>query len=157
MFSVVQTAGSDFYIRAAKQDDLFYFLTLTKEFHKESNYGVWDKGKVTETFNSYVDNPNAAIFFGVYKDEPVSFIFGIIGESWSSRSRVAIELGWYTSKEYRGRTKSLNLMKEFERWARACGATNCSFSSLSVLKSLSSVYSRAGYKESEITYTRSLQ
>lgn len=154
--SVVETLGSDFSIREATQNDLFYFLSLTREFHKEASYGFWDQDKVTETFMGCLSQDSCVVYMGVYKREPVSFIFGTIAEGWASRDKVAVELGWFTSKEYRGVVNSKALLLEFESWARGQGAMICSVSSLSGLKSLDAVYKRFGYSTSEVTFTKEL-
>lgn len=76
----------------------------------------------------------------------------------TSFSPVAIELLWYVKPEYRKGKYALQMVREFEKWAKAQGCEMISMGNManSSMATTGKFYERLGYKLSEQTYFKGL-
>lgn len=144
-------------IRLATEEDIFDILVLAREFSKEAPVThKWDREK-TETFiRSSIDSPLSTLFVLEDSGEIVGALVGLIHQMYMSQTTLATELGWFVSRDYRGRKGSLMLMKSFEKWAKDQGADYVVMGDISKINVLEKLYTKFGYKRSETVYMKEL-
>lgn len=110
--------------------DFERLLDMCRAFDKETTehgafVGVgFDTEKVLRLFNWYMTHPDTN-FAMVLEDEEhgvVGALFGYITEYYFSRDKIACDLAWYVSPEFRGNMGSLKLLQGFQDWAKERGA-----------------------------------
>jgi len=140
-----------------KEEDILDAIILAKQFHKEAQkaeYGTgFDNAKVTELISTFILSEDHKAFFIVVDGERVGFFVGCVHESMFSHDVFATEIFWWLDKAYRGRI-GLGAIKVFEDWAMTYNPVQINMSDLQGLKSLGKVYTRLGYKLSEISYRK---
>ena len=143
-------------IRIATKQDLLSFCILGREFSNEASLRhPTSDAKVAAIFESYVDNPDSIII--MMEDEHSRVVGGFVGVIHSplfSETKVATELFWFVSKQYRGNSDSVAMLKLFEEWGAKKNVVEFAASDLQGLSKLEGMYNKLGYTMSEITYTK---
>lgn len=142
-------------IRLARKDDVFDILVLAKEFSKEAPAShKWSKDKTEQFLDVAIDNELSTVIILEVDGEIVGAIVGLLNEMYMSQTKVATELAWFVSKDYRGSKGSLMLVKEFEVWAKSRGADYLCMGDIHGITTLEKLYTRLGFKKCETTYMK---
>lgn len=142
-------------IRLATEEDIFDILVLAREFSKEApTTHKWDRNKTEAFILASIQSPTSTILILEEDGEIVGALVGIIHQMYMSQTTLATELGWFVSKDYRGRKGSLLLMKTFEEWAKSNGADYVVMGDISNINVLEKLYTKFGYKRSETVYMK---
>lgn len=145
-------------VRQANVDDLFDLLVLAREFSREApKQHKWDKDKSEAALANAITSDDYCMF--VIEDDEGELQGGLLGtitEPFMSRRRVAIELGWFVSKDFRGNKASLELVKHFEEWGKSKEASTIIMADLSGLADLGQLYKRLGYEIVESSYAKEI-
>lgn len=144
-------------IREATEEDIFDILVLAREFSKEApETHKWNKEKTNNFLHNVIQNNNAVIFVLVKDDEVVGAIVGVVTEMFMANKIVATELAWFVSKEARGTSGSIKLIKKYEAWAKSKGADYVVLGDIKGISDLGNLYGRLGYDAAETTYMKGL-
>ena len=144
-------------IRKATEDDVFDILILSREFSKEApKTHKWNKEKTEQFIFSALQNTNMTIFVLDVGGEIEGLLVGLLSELYMSHTVQATELAWFVSKEYRGKSASLELIKHFEKWAKENGANQIGMGDIEGISSLEKLYNRLGYERAETVYLKEL-
>lgn len=144
-------------IRQATEEDIFDILVLAREFSKEAPAThKWDREKTQKFIESSITSPFCCLFVLEDRGEIVGAIVGLISDMYMSQTKVATELAWFVSKNYRGHKGSILLMKTFEKWAKEKEADYAVMCELSNINVLEKVYTKFGYNKSETVYMKEL-
>jgi GNAT superfamily N-acetyltransferase len=144
-------------IRTATPDDVFDILILAKEFSKEApKTHKWNKEKTEQFLLSAFHNTNMEIFVIDVGGEIEGALVSLLSELYMSHTVQATELAWFVSKDYRGKTASLRLIKHFEKWAKENGANQVGMGDIEGISSLEKLYNRLGYERAETVYLKEL-
>lgn len=142
-------------IRLATEEDVFDILVLAREFSKEApTTHKWDRNKTEAFILASIQSPASTILILEEDGEIVGALVGIIHQMYMSQTTLATELGWFVSKDYRGRKGSILLMKTFEEWAKSNGADYVVMGDISNINVLEKLYTKFGYKRSETVYMK---
>lgn len=126
---------------------------------------------------AYRDLPYTTSFDSVRVEQfllnlPHGYMLGLVGSNGvlqgvllgtvtflsTSFSPVATELLWYVKPEYRRGKYALQMVREFEKWAKAQGCQMISMGNMAnnSMETTGKFYQRLGYKLSEQTYFKDL-
>ena len=149
------TPVSNYSIHKATKDDLLGILVLAKEFSAEApRTHKWNLNKTTNFLASAIDNSNMEIFVCEKDDQIVGAIVCLVTEMYMSNTVIASDLAWFVSKDLRGSSWSIKLLKTFEDWGRAKGADYLGMADIEGIGNLSKLYCKLGYSVSETTYLK---
>ena len=88
------------------------------------------------------------------------FILGVLSPVWFDPGQVtAAELAWWVDPPHRGTALAFRLVRQFERWAEAKGATRVALSDTEFLDTAAAagpVIERLGYSIAERAYLKEL-
>lgn len=144
-------------IREATADDAFDVLMLAHQFGKEAPACFkFNKQKVEAFFEHVLIDPTMVWFVSEDKDGLSGFIIGAVPDHPFNSVRVAVELGWFVTKEKRRGVTGIRLLQTFERWAKEQSAAWTSISDVADIQDLGRLYTRQGYKLTERAYTKEL-
>lgn len=144
-------------IRNMNEDDILDVMLLAREFSKEAPAShKWDKNKTLSFLQSTINLPNIEVFVCEKDNEIVGGLVGVISEMYMSYTKQATELAWFVSKEARGSSVAIRLVKHFEEWAKENGADYVTMSDITGINTLSEMYTRMGYTVSETAYMKEL-
>lgn len=146
-------------VRQAKEDDIFDVLVLANQFSREApDMYRWEKNKFETQIKGAVDRPDHVLLVSEEDDGFISgFILGLVTETYVNTKRVATELAWFVSKDYRGGRQSLKLLNAFEEWGSVVNADYISMSDIKGIKDLSNLYLKKGFEEVETAYVRRIK
>ena len=150
-------------IRRATIEDIPSIVQCMRRFYDGSSYDStglnFDMCSVGEFCTRLISNDNACLIIAVDGDSVVGFITGVVAP-WSldNSQMLASELGWWMDIEYRGRSDSVRLLREYERWAKDAGATRCMMAHLEDDRSgrMERFYQKTGYLKAESHYMKGL-
>jgi len=152
---VQQTHVSKTTIRVATKEDILGILVLAKEFSKEApKTHKWNMEKTTQFIVSAIENTNMEIFLSEKDNDITGAMVCLVTEMYMSNTIVASDLAWFVSKEARGNSSSIKLLKTFEDWGRSKGADYLGMADIEGIGNLSELYTRLGYSISETTYIK---
>lgn len=144
-------------IRELTTDDLPTLLPLCREFQAEGGLpGEFVSEKFICSWNNFI-TLKMGVVFGMYRDgKVVGMLGGIAYNDLNDGKMVVMEMFWYVVKEFRG--MGLKLLKTFEAWAIKRGAARLCMACLAGLNSdsMSSLYSRLGYRPLDLTFVKEL-
>lgn len=142
-------------IRKATEDDIFVILVLGREFSREAGEAFsWDKSKTEAILAQAIHSDEVLIL--VLEDEGI-VVGGLVAAMSTmpfASHKIATELAWFVDPRYRGHRKSLGLVKEYEKWAKANGATYVVMAHIHKVADISNVYERLGYEITESSYMK---
>ena len=142
-------------IREATPEDAFDILVLAQQFAKEGPvYFKFNKGKVESFFDNAVRDPSMVVFVSEDEDGPHGFIAGCYTDHPFNGVKAAVELGWFVTKEKRGGSQAMRLVKAFEAWSKEMGAEWTAMSDVTGIQDLSKLYIRCGYHPAERTFMK---
>jgi hypothetical protein len=145
-------------VRAATEDDIFDLLVLAREFSREATtMHKWDKDKTEAMLLNSIRSEGTCVFILV-DDEGIvqGGLVGTLTEPFMSYRKVAIEMAWFVSKEFRGNRASLGLVTKFEEWGKQMGASNILMADIQGIANLGKLYTRMGYEVVETTYSKEI-
>ena len=116
--------------RIATLDDIPDILEMCRALVDETNeHNTFvniplHEGKTTNMLRRYIQSPDL-YFTGIaeIEGEIVGALFGYIGEYYFCHNKLATDIAWYVKPEFRGTFAGVILLKQFERWASAHGAS----------------------------------
>jgi GNAT superfamily N-acetyltransferase len=126
---------------------------FNKHFKKETKL---NKNKLRHLFELSVAYPNK-FYCQLMKDDNkiVGFLGGSASEGIFSDAVLAHELGWFIQPEYRGHRKSLQMLKDFEQWAKEeAKADMVIMVYAETMSNLDKIYEKKGYEAVEHTYMK---
>ncbi len=146
-------------VRQATHDDLFDVLVLARQFSKEaSEMHKWDKEKVEAQLVSAIDSSDHTLLVAEEDNGDISGgLLGIATELYINHTKVAAELAWFMSKEYRGGKQAIKLIEAFEAWGKSVGAEYVIMADIKSVADLSPLYKRKGFEEVEASYARRIK
>jgi len=138
-----------------KESDLLDVLILAKEFSREAPKShKWSPEKTKDFLLSAINNTNMEVFVSDKDGEINGAIVCLVTEMYMSSTVVASDLAWFVSKNSRGSSSSIRLLKTFEDWARSKGADYICMADIEGISNLSNLYSKMGYSIFETTYMK---
>lgn len=125
-------------------------LPLAREFHAEAGVG----GEFCENafLGTLANNRHAAI--GLFNNELVGVLLGIISPHWMTKEVFATELMWYVVPQWRGVFLATEMVTLFVDWAKAEKATCVCVSHLANNPSPSRLYKRLGFAEADTQFLK---
>lgn len=142
-------------IRSMTEEDVLDVLILAKEFSREApSTHKWDKNKTLLFLESALQMPNMEVFVCEKDGEIVGGLVACMSEMYMSYKKIATEFAWFVSKDARGTSTAIRLVKHFEEWAKQNGADYVTMSDIQGINNLSELYTKMGYKSSETTYLK---
>jgi hypothetical protein len=117
----------------------------------------WDKDKTEAMLLNSIRSEGTCVFILV-DDEGIvqGGLVGTLTEPFMSYRKVAIEMAWFVSKEFRGNRASLGLVTKFEEWGKQMGASNILMADIQGIANLGSLYEKLGYEVVETTYSKEI-
>lgn len=143
-------------VRLATSEDIFDLLVLAREFSREApEMHKWDREKTEAALMNAISGDASCVFVLVSDSGDIhGGLVGTITEPFMSHRKVAIELAWFVSREFRGNRASLLLVKHFEEWGKAQGAQSILMADIQGIADLAPLYGRLGYHPVETTYAK---
>jgi hypothetical protein len=133
-------------IRRATQEDMSQMLVIGEKFCAAAGQPL-NREALERSLTVLLQSDNAAIFV----NEDVSgIIAGLLFPSFFSGELIAQELFWWAQSE------GLSLLKHFEEWAQAAGASQVIMLCLDSIEPerVAKIYQRRGYSALEHSFTR---
>lgn len=144
-------------VREATPDDAFDVLMLAHQFGKEAPAGFkFSKDKVESFFDRVLADPTMVWFVSEDEDGIGGFIVGLYTDHAFNDAKMAAELGWFMTKDKRGGTQAIRLVKAFEQWAKDIGAEYVAMCDIIGLSDLANLYDRSGYSLTERTFMKEI-
>lgn len=143
-------------VREATESDLFDVLVLAREFSREApDMHTWNKDKVEAQLKNALVNPDYVLLVVEEDNGDLSGgLLGLVTEMYLNTTKLAVEMAWFMSKEYRGGKQALKLLDAFEQWAKSVEADYLVMADIKGIQDLSKLYERKGFKETEASYAR---
>lgn len=145
-------------IRKANASDVVNIMGLCKALYEEAithnRLYELDDTCLLDMCNEFVSAKDKVIFVDVKNGEMTGVMFGQLTTPWVSNDLIAVDVILYVKPSYRGRAVSLNLIKNYEAWAKANGAKAIQLSVSSGVdqeKTLT-IYSKLGYTPQAVCY-----
>jgi GNAT superfamily N-acetyltransferase len=142
-------------IRSMTEEDVLDVLLLAKEFSKEAPAShKWDKNKTLSFLQTALSMTNMEVFVYEKDGEILGGLVGCITEMYVSYKKMATEFAFFVTKEARGSSVAVRLVKHFEDWAKQNGADYIILADIQEINDLSKLYGKLGYKSLECTYIK---
>ncbi len=112
-------------IRPMSPADVAQCIAFGKEMHDESYFKDMDfsEEKLQQLWHLITLKPDAFCAFVAEKEERIIGLFiGVCQEHWFGNDKVSCDLALFVTKEERGGTAAVRLIKAYEQWARDVGA-----------------------------------
>lgn len=146
----------DIKVSVATLDDLDRLMVLAKEFQEEApSQHEWDEDKSRAVVAASFDDDNQVIITFKVNGEIVGMLYGVVTEPFLSYKKVATELAWFVSKDYRGKG-ALAMVNIFEQWALFKGATAVVMADIEGVTPLGKAYEKLGYSKLETSYSKDI-
>jgi len=151
-----------FKVRAGTKDDAFDLALLAKEFINESGHIKILGFNAEKTVKLIERMATENIFYlSVLENEDghiVGALGGLLTECMFSFSLQATELMWYVTPSARGTKGSIQLLLDWERWAKMKGAKVISMMNLESVspREVEKLYEKMNYSKTENTFTKEL-
>lgn len=144
-------------IRRARQEDVYDFVVLVNRFAREAytEFPV-DKELTRANFMQGITDPNFFFLVAEERGEVVGLLVGCANAPLFSKTRTAVELGFYMHPDYRDARSALKMMNEFEKWAKSQGCKSCTMVDIHTFNDLQPFYERKGYTLKEKSYIKVL-
>ena len=147
-------------LRLAELNDIPVLLSLAKEFHHTSPYmkQVFDEDRSTRFITGLIKaNGEAGVIILSVNTEnvPVGFLVALLTIIPWTGTRVATELAWYVSKDYRKGTRGIKLLDSFIYWAKDIAHAELAQTG-SLDQSIDKIYERKGFSKYENTWIKEL-
>lgn len=149
------------YLRLAKLDDIPILLKFAKNFHSVSPYrGMrFSRDKGEEFLKSILVGAQSEgiILVALHESQPIGMLVGVAREPVFTRSRVAMELGWWIEPAFRKSRASLLIYSAYEDWAKRVGCSHVQGAYLpGVSPELDHFYQKRGYRQVESSFLKTL-
>lgn len=148
------------YLRLAVDEDIPTLLTFARHFHRASNYNVFkfETSKSIEFLKGAIKAVDKVVLVALQDSKPIGFLVGAVNEPVFSRTRVAVELGWWIEPEHRQTRASALIYTAYEDWAIRVGAECVQGAFLpGVSPSLDEFYKKRGYLQVESSFLKVLK
>lgn len=112
-------------IRPMSPADVEFCIAMGHEMHEESYFKFLDYSddKLRQLWQMIVFDPKKFCAFVAEKDDQIiGFFIGTCQEHWFGRDTLACDLALFITKEERGGTAAIRLIKAYEQWAHDVGA-----------------------------------
>ena len=112
-------------IRPMSPADVAQCIAFGKEMHEESYFKDMDfsEEKLQQLWHLIISKPDAFCAFVAEKEDRIIGLFiGVCQEHWFGNDKVSCDLALFVTKEERGGTAAVRLVKAYEQWARDVGA-----------------------------------
>lgn len=150
----------DYNLREATEDDAIDIAILGKQFVKESQNTAlgWNSNKVHDSILDAIDRQDFGVFVLCSNNEIVGMLICFVTPCFFSDVLQAVEIAWYVTPEHRKSSKGIEMIKQYEEWARSKGAAQLTLMNLEVLEGdrVAKVYHRLGYTLTENTFSKEL-
>ena len=144
-------------VREATPDDDFDILVLTRQFMREApHFFKFNKERCSNFLLRVGSSPDMVAFVSEDEDGINGFILGLYTDHAFNDAKVAAELGWFMTKDKRGGTQAIRLVKAFEQWAKDIGAEYVAMCDIIGLSDLANLYDRSGYSLTERTFMKEI-
>lgn len=144
----------DIKVSLATINDLDRLMVLAKEFQDEApSQHAWDENKARATVAASFDDDNQVIITFKVDGNIVGMLYGVVTEPFLSYKKVATELAWFVSKEYRGKGATV-MVDVFEQWAAFKGADTVIMADIEGVTPLEPLYKKLGYSKLETSYSK---
>lgn len=147
-------------IRDAKVADVDALIAMGHKFLGKSPFaGLTDMvdDDLAWAICNLIDN--GVVFVAEKEGEIVGAIAGQISPLWfNRRSKVAVELAWWVDEDSRNGRAAIGLLRFFEEWAKAKGATMIAMSDLTIdnANPLGPLFAKLGYSMAERSHVKGL-
>lgn len=145
-------------IREATHADLDALVTMGERFHDSTPYAdeLARNAVQYRTFGGgLINSPDGVLLLREGAGAPIGMLGGAVFDHPLSGERTAGEMFWYAPMEHRG-TTGVQLLRAFEKWARARGATLLQMVQPAWADRVGDLYAVLGYKKLEIAWTKRL-
>jgi len=144
-------------IRQATPEDNFDLLSLTREFTREApEFYKFDHDK-TSAYINYLHESDSDIILVV---EDGDGIYGYLAATFAHHPfigrSIAMDIGWFVTKEKRGGMGSMRLVKAFEDWAKLMEADYAVLGDINGVTDLAGLYARCGYALHERQFSKAV-
>lgn len=144
-------------VRAAEEKDRLDYIMLCREFIKESKIKLkTDLEHLSKSFDTFLSNPNYQVFILEEEEEVCGMLVGVLSSPFFATNVFATELVWFTTKDKRGTRGSIQLVNEYEKWAKAKGCDYVTMADLNQIKDLTSFYEKKGYTLAEKAFVKEI-
>ncbi len=112
------------WLRMATRDDLPALVVLGREMHGSSTYASmdFDVDILKSTLTALMDKSQFVVVAEDTNREICGAMVGAIAPSWFGRDTVANDLALFVTRDARGSSAAVRLMKAFVQWALMAGA-----------------------------------
>lgn len=134
-----------------EDNELNYLVEAAQRFHEEAGIPILENAKEYYRKLHTIDGFFSIVVIGK------GFIVGHVAPAFlEPNKKLCTELAWYVEPEYRGKTVSIRLLKNYEKKAIKLGATQISMVALEALspERLRIVYNNLGYNAAETHYIK---
>jgi len=114
-------------IRPANDEDLPALTALGRRMHDESprwSRLSFDAARAHATLAMLLDNEDGLLLVAEHEGAIAGGIAAMCAPHWSSRDRVAFDLGLFLAPEARGGMDAVRLVRAYREWARGRGAVH---------------------------------
>ena len=108
-------------VRSAIPEDIERVLELGRQMHLEGAYAFlpFDRDKVTNLLNEYMDHPQTRFLMVAERDDiVVGMLAGFLSDYFFCEEKIACDTILYVERKYRGGSAAGRLIKAFSRWAK---------------------------------------
>ena len=154
-------------IRKVIAEDKDTVIDLIWQFKKEAldkTKVSFNKNTLSKRIDMSIAQDNPCIFICYEGNVGVGIISGLIVKSFFDDNQIlAMELVWYISENYRGKSYGRDLLRKFEEYAKSKGASNiimiAGHYSINMRKDklLDYFYTKNGYVKLETHYIKNLE
>lgn len=149
-------------VRRATADDVPALVRMGRAFieylpHSAAIGARVDDDALAAQVHAWLATDSMALFVADRDGDVCAMLVGAVVGLWFAPSTMmAAELAWWVEPRARGTTVAVRLVKAYEEWARASGATVTTMSSLDGCNGadVATMLSRLGYTRSEMTYLK---
>jgi GNAT superfamily N-acetyltransferase len=125
--------------------------------HSSAIGAIVDDESMSAQAHAWLASDATALFVADRDGDVCAMLVGALVPLWfAPRTVMAAELAWWVEPRARGTTVAVRLVRAYEEWARASGATVTTMSSLDGCNGadVATMLSRLGYTRSEMTYLK---
>lgn len=153
----------EFKVRIAVDLDIINLLNVAKTYVEEASRWQqlsFNPSRAVKYASIAIEDSNQQIFICTHKGVIIGFMWGIIsGQIWTD-DPIAKDLFLYVLPEYRSEGIGELLIKEFEKWIKACGVEIIHTGANSGILAdgpASSLYEKLGYKHGGKNYFKMIR
>ena len=144
-------------IRYGKPSDVPALVELASLFEEEGSLPLKvDIPFFRTNLVSMIDHPHFFVCVAEDKGKVHGMLLAALNTMVLNPQPIAVEIGWFVKKEFRGRPENRKMVKAYEDWARMKGCAHISMSDVNTTGKLGALYNRMGYTHFESSYVKEL-